>query len=315
MLSILAITFPVFVVIALGYATTRFGLFKPADMRVFGRFVMTISLPALLFNAVARRDLSEVFNPGYIAVYAGAALVMIGLGLIWFRGVRRLAPTQAAIALMGTTTPNSGYIAYPIMLLALPEVAGVVLALNIVVENLLVIPLCLALVALGRRRDSGGVGSVVLGIFRDLLRRPLVIALLAALAVSLSGVPLPAVVERLTALLAMAASPLALFVIGGALVGLPMRGERLLAAQVVVGKLFVHPLVVMALVLALPLLSLAPLSPDMRAAVLLTAAVPMMGIYPIFAQEEGQEGMASMAILGATLVSFFSVSALLAVLG
>ena len=55
MLDILAITGPIYLCIALGWLATRAGLFARADMRVLGRFVLYIALPALLFDAVGKR--------------------------------------------------------------------------------------------------------------------------------------------------------------------------------------------------------------------------------------------------------------------
>lgn len=50
----LAITGPIYIATALGYVSTRSGLFvRAADMRVFGQFVIKLALPALLFNALA----------------------------------------------------------------------------------------------------------------------------------------------------------------------------------------------------------------------------------------------------------------------
>ena len=52
----------------------------------------------------------------------------------------------------------------------------------------------------------------------------------------------------------------------------------------------------------------------MLMAVVLATACPMFGIYPILAQKAGQEGLAAAALLGTTVASFFSISALLLVL-
>ena len=55
MLDILGITGPIYIAIALGYAVTRAGLFSRADMRVLGKFVIHVALPAMLFNALSQR--------------------------------------------------------------------------------------------------------------------------------------------------------------------------------------------------------------------------------------------------------------------
>ena len=55
MLDILGITFPIFATIALGYAAVRVGVFAQSDMKILGKYVLNIALPALLCAAVARR--------------------------------------------------------------------------------------------------------------------------------------------------------------------------------------------------------------------------------------------------------------------
>ena len=82
-------------------------------------------------------------------------------------------------------------------------------------------------------------------------------------------------------------------------------------AQIAAGKLLLHPLLMLGVLLAVEAAGLGPLDPQLRAAVLLTAACPMMGIYPVLAQRHGREGLAAAASLGTTVASFFSISALL----
>ena len=77
MLTILAITFPIYAVIALGYLTVRYGVFRREDMPVFGGYVLNIALPALLFNAVATRNLSDLFNMTYMAVFLIGTLAAV----------------------------------------------------------------------------------------------------------------------------------------------------------------------------------------------------------------------------------------------
>ncbi|MCB0184451.1 MAG: hypothetical protein KDE31_09305, partial [Caldilineaceae bacterium] len=75
-----------------------------------------------------------------------------------------------------------------------------------------------------------------------------------------------------------------------------------------------HPLMALAALGLLALLG-APLEdPKLRTGVVLATACPMFGIYPILAQKAGQEGLAAAALLGTTVASFFSISALLLVL-
>ena len=310
MFDILGITFPIFATIALGYGAVRFGVFAQSDMKILGKYVLNIALPALLCGAVARRDLAEVLQFNYALVFAlggVATFALIYLALL----AQGTGPARRAIGAMGSCCPNSAYVGYPVMLMILPDQAGIVLALNFLVENFLLIPM--GLMFLESARDSGEKNKLrMLGrLFLSILKRPMFIGLLSGLALLVLDVELPSAAFRLLDMLAASASALALVMIGGSLVGLPLRGEMTLAVQILIGKLFVNPALVMLAALAMPLLGMPALSTEMWIAAVMSAAMPMLVLYVVFAQEYGHEGIASIALLAATVGAFFTLSTLL----
>lgn len=309
MFDILAITGPIFAAIALGYLTTRAGLFSRADMRVFGQFVIKIALPALLFSALAQRNISDILNPSYVLAYLAGTLALVGLGLLWGKRSGKNA-LESVVAVMGMTCSNSSFVGYPILLLTMAPVAAVALALNTLVENLLVIPLLLALAE--RSRGTAGRWTVVVGqSLKRLAVNPIIIALLAGLLVSVLRWPLPELVLRTVNLFALASAGLSLFVIGGTLVGLPMHGLARQVLPITFAKLVLHPLAVLLAALAVPLVGLPALDPSLRLAAVLLAAMPMMSIYPILAQTYGKEDLGAAALLVTTVLSFFTLSGLI----
>lgn len=308
MSGILGITFPIYAGLAIGWLIVRMGWFTAADMRMLGKYVLNVALPALLFMAVATRDLAEVIRPGYMLAFLLGGLATLVLAWCWFSAAG-YDPARRAVAVMGSTCPNSGFVGFPVMLLAFPDIAALVLAQNFLIENLVLIPICLALM------DAAGAKPAPLlrrlgGIILDVLRRPLVIALLAGVAVSALGLSLPAPVERVGSMLAASASAPALLVIGGSLVGLPLKGNQVLTAQIAAGKLLLHPAMVALAVVAVTAAGLA-LPPDLRAAVILSAAMPIFGVYVVFAQQVGREGLASIALILSTVSAFVTLTALL----
>jgi len=90
-----------------------------------------------------------------------------------------------------------------------------------------------------------------------------------------------------------------------------VRGMRSQVALITVGKLLLHPAAVWAAVLLLPMMGLPALTGELRAAAVLSAAMPMLGIFPLLAQRHGHEGFAAAALLAATVLSFFPLSAIL----
>jgi predicted permease len=310
MIQILAITFPIYAALALGYLVVWKGWFSAGDMRVLGRYVLNIALPALIFSAVAARSPVQVFQPGYVLAYALGGLGTIALSYTLF-SLRGTDPKRRALGVMGSTCPNNAFVGYPIMLLAFPDQAGIILALNLLVENLLLVPLCLVLVELAGNGADQSIWARLRRILLDLARMPMLIGLALGLLVSLIGLPLPGPAMRFIDMLAVSAGAVSLLVIGGSLVGLPLHGNRSLAAQISASKLLLHPALVALAAALLLALGVITLTPELHSAVILSAAMPMFGIYTVLAQRQGLEGAASLAMLTGTSLAFVTLTALL----
>lgn len=304
MSQVLAVTVPIFLLIGVGYFAVRAQLVEQAGMKALAAFVLNFALPALIVRALAGRKLGEVAEASYFLVYGGASLlVFAGVFTIarWGRGRGR---SQAAIQAMGATAANSGFFGYPTAALVLGAPAGVALSLNMAFENIVLIPLALALAEAGR--SGGGVGKTLRGPVHRLVRNPLIIAIAIGIALSAFGLALPAPVARAVDMLANAAGAAALFAIGGALKGLTTRGMADDVALVVAGKLIAHPLAVFAG------LKLAPgLDPALAKAALIFAAAPVITIYPLLGQVYGQGQLCAAVLVSGVAVSFFTVSVLL----
>ena len=307
MLDILAITGPIYLVILIGYAVTRRGVFAQTDWRVFGKFVVQMALPALLFNALAQRQLADILHWDYLLAYTLGGLLLLAAAVGWARWHGQPMRYSSMWA-MGMCCPNSGFVGYPIALLTLgASTAGVSLALNMVVENLLLIPLLLALADMD---DAGHLSTWqrVVQTVKGWLRNPMIIGIAAGVLFAAMGWQLPAPLTRTVNLFAQASGVLSLLVIGGSLVGLrPDRAERVAVAQIALGKLLLHPLV--TLVVAAWLVPVS--DPALRTALLLTTALPTMGIYTVLSQRYGMAGVSSASLLVSTTASFVTLSALL----
>lgn len=309
-LHILSITAPIYLLIALGWFIVRQDLFDKAALRVMGRFVLQIALPALLFKALATRPVAEVLNVGYLGAMALGSLVVFGAAYALALRGRGKSPRESTMQAVGSSFPNSVYMGYPIALQLVGPAAGVALALNLLVENLVLLPLMLVLA------ESTGGGSrrtALRNAFTTLARNPMIIAIVAGFAAALLQIPLPAPLLRAADLLASVVAGIGLIVIGSSLVGLSTRGLGREVALIATAKLMLHPLAVWAAVWAMAWAA-APLEPALRTAAVTMAAMPMLGIYPILAQKYGLEGPAAAAMLGTTVASFFTITALLALL-
>jgi malonate transporter and related proteins len=304
MLNVLAITSPVFLLIGLGYAAVRMGLIEKTAMRPLGAFVITFALPALIFKSLAQRPIAEIASAGYLAAYGGGSLIAYSLLFALARRQGK-ALTPAAIHALGGAISNSAFIGYPLVTLALGPVAAVSMALNMIIENLVMMPLALTLAESGTN-GGGRLRDVISGTALRLVKNPLIISICAGTALSLLGVPPSGPFAKALDLLAAASAPVALFTIGGTLAGLPVRGMFGDAAQIAFAKLIVHPLAVFACLRMVPVLS-----PELYKACVIFAGMPMAAIYPLLAQPYGRAEQSAAALALATALSFVTISALL----
>lgn len=303
MVAILGISAPIFILISIGFFACRWGLISRDQNVGMGRFVISFALPALVIRALLERPLAEVADWNYLLGYGLGSLLAFGLGYAFARLVRKDSPSGSALAGLGVSVSNSGFVGYPVVVMAVGAPAGVALALGMIIENLLMIPLALTLAELGRQSDSG-VLKALRETARNLIRHPILIAITAGLLMALTGAHPPAVVMRVIDMLAMASAPVALFVIGASLSGMKPGGVLTDVSQLALGKLIVHPLLVLLFFTLLPVSD-----PLLATAGVLMAAAPMMSIYPILGARYGLEERCAAGLVAGTVLSFLSISA------
>lgn len=298
--DILAITGPIFLLIGLGWGAVRAGWFDKALLPALARFVIAFALPALIFRALGQRSLAEIANGRYLLAYAGGSLLVLGLGLLWARS-RGQGRDAAAMTGMGMACSNTAFVGFPVALPVVGPEASVAMALTLVVENFLMIPLCLALADSAPRAGqpaqpfARALGRSLLG----LRRNPIVLGIVAGLLAALLQWRMPLPLARAVDLLANASAAASLFFIGGVLVGLKVQGLAAQVGAVAVGKLLLHPLAVWA-----GLWLVGPVAPALQWSALLLAAAPMLAIYPIVGHKYGRQQVNAASLLVATAGAF-----------
>ncbi|GHC29612.1 transporter [Kushneria pakistanensis] len=304
MLDVLAITTPIFLLIALGYVAVMGGVVTREHVQGIGRLVVNFALPALIVRSLSQHPLPEMFNAHYLLAYGLGSLAMLAFGLALARFQRRQL-THGAIMAMGMGTANSGFIGYPIAAMVIGPKAGIALALCMLIENMVMIPLSLALAEAGRQQGLS-VSRTIMTTLQRLVRNPVILSIIVGALISLSGMDIPTPLYKALDMLANASAPAALFVIGGTLYGLKVQGMYRDVGQITLAKLVLHPLLVL---LGFQLFPVADTTLMMGA--LIIASAPMLSIYPIFGVRFSMDGLCAAALLAASVVSFFTISTVL----
>ncbi|MCO4756821.1 MAG: AEC family transporter [Oceanospirillaceae bacterium] len=305
MLAILAITTPIFLLIALGYLLVRVKLVPQGAIDGMGNFVVYLALPALLFKALSSRPVSDVYNSHYLQVFALGSVLSLLISVWWAKKIRGVGLERAAFLGLGSALSNNGFIGYALVTQLFGSVAVAAAALSMLVDLIVLIPLTIVL-AEWAGNGTGHVRHAIQTAFLKTLRNPLVIAIgLGFLASAAQWQPV-APVMRAIDMLASSAAPLSLFVIGGMLVGISMKGQRIDLCQMTVFKLALHPCLVALCVWLLP-----AFDPMLQLCAVLLAAVPMAGVFPLIAQTYGQQQVCAAALVTATIISFFTLNVVL----
>ena len=109
--------------------------------------------------------------------------------------------------------------------------------------------------------------------------------------------------------MANSSSAVALFAIGGMLVGLKLRGQLRDILTAVGGKLLFMPVLAVALVTLLPMLGLPALTLELRVAAVLTAALPSMSVMATVAEQHGEGDLGAASMMLSTVCSFVTLTA------
>ncbi len=273
LLRIVAIIFPIFAIVAAGYAYAR--VRKP-DMAFANQLNMDVFVPALVFAALAGRDFDLLAN-WKLAV--GGTLVVLGSGLLAWP-VARVMKVPVNTLLPPMMFNNSGNMGLPLLVLAFGEAALPLAVVLFFVEN--VLHYSLGTWMLDHRARLW-----------NLWRVPVIAAALAGLAVSLLGIPLWTPLHTGIRMLGDVSIPLLLFSLGVRLTDSAARDLRL----GLVGAALC-PLAGMAVAWTVaPLLGLA----ETQAAMLLIfGALPPAVLNYIFAERYRQEPerVASIVMIG-----------------
>lgn len=302
MLAILAITTPIFLLISAGYIARWSGLIQREQMQGVGVFVMFFALPALVIRALTQHPLEEILQLNYMVAYGLGSLVVFGGGLLLSMRYQRQPLNVSAMQALGMAAANSGFVGYPVAVMVIGSPAAVLLALNMVIETLIIIPAALILAEMSSQQGAS-VWKTVKQTALSLAKNPVLMGLLVGIFLAVTGLKIPVPLFKAIDMLANAAGPAALFVIGGALFGLQVKGMARDVGQIVIGKLLIHPLVILIAFLLIP-----GIDPLYIVGAVLFSAAPMISIYPLLGQRYGLGGVSAAAMLVATIASFFTLS-------
>jgi hypothetical protein len=264
MTALIEIVLPVFALVALGRLATWRRLLPPGATAGLTAFVFLFALPPLLFRSVAG---AAGFGVASAGVFMGVALLIFALGVLVGRKMLREDLATAGVFGLNCAFGNSVMMGVPVIAAAFGR-DGVAELLGIIAfHSAVLMPVATATVEAGlhaRLSPRRLLRATVL----SLLRNPIILAILLGFLWHALLLPMPAPLARLLDLLAGAATPVALFVLGASLPAVPKLSDLRAVALSSAVKNFLMPALVFAAARA------AGLSPLAVAVATVTAAMP-----------------------------------------
>ena len=316
MLSVLLVTFPFFALVLCGYLATRARLLPLPAIAGLNAFVLYFALPCLLYRFGASTPIAQLLDPAAAGVYLLCALLMVGGTVLATRGPR-LGWNDAAFGALVAAFPNTGFMGVPLLVALLGAAAAGPVILSIAVDMVMTTSLCVGL----SRLDSAGTHGVSVALrnaLKGMATNPMPWSIALGALASALQFTLPGPLDKTVAMLADAASPVALFTIGAVLARSQMsQHERVQARDYVpiaLAKLLLHPLLVWLVGQAAVALG-APLTPFTLTVLVLLAALPSASNVSLLAERFGaHNGRIAHIILVSTALAFVSFSAAVALL-
>ncbi|SDJ58484.1 AEC family transporter [Variovorax sp. OV700] len=332
MLAVFLVTFPFFALIAAGYGAARARVLPLDAIPGLNTFVLYFALPCMLLRFGAGTPIGQLLD-GSVALIWGLSALAVVAGVVVFTRNARIGWNDGAFGALVAAFPNTGFMGVPLLVALLGAQAAGPIIITIAFDLVVTSSLC---IALSRLDGVGGGGAAQHGprqaarqALRGVLVNPMPWSILLGVLLSAARWRLPGPVERTIAMLADAASPVALFTIGAVLArsALLARGHGASAAvaaamgtrsdvppkapladvlPVVLVKLLAHPLLVWALGQGAIGLGL-PLSSSALVVIVLVAALPSASNVSMLAERFGADnGRIARTILWTTVATFFS---------
>lgn len=306
-MQVLNVVLPIFLVIGLGYGLRRAGFLDEKVAAAISRLVFYVAAPALLARATAANSLAESFNLPVLAVFTAVSILVGG---VTYALCFRCSPARRGVVAQGAFRANQVFVGLPVVIYAYGEesvnAVAVLISFTVILYNFQGV----VLLVLPQQGVSARSPAVFTRTALGVLRNPLIIACVAGILFSLTGLALPLAVDRTLALVGRTAAPLALLAVGAGMDFRRLRADLRTTAFTALVKTIVYPALGYAGFKALGLSGA-----DVYLPVMIMAAPTAVVSYIMARELDGDENLAGAIIVGSTLLSLVTITGWLVFLG
>lgn len=298
------LSMPLFILIALGWMLVRWRKWPDSITEALNRVVFKIALPAMLFRLMSDFGQSPPVDARLLIAFFGSCLIVFVLGRVIASRLFKLDGISGSVFALGGIFSNNVMLGLPIATVMLGEKAIPSVALVLVFNGLILWTLATVSVEWVKHGalNLKGFGKTAVSV----LKNPLIIAILSGTLFSLTGIPLPQMIDKTVSMLGTIAVPLALVALGMSLAAYKVKDGLKESYAICLLKLIVQPLVIWGLAV---LLGLPPL--ESKVVVLLGSMSVGINVYLMSQQFNALTGPAATSMLLSTVFSAVTTPLLL----
>lgn len=238
-----SIVFPLLAMMATGYLLRRLHVVDGPVVAGMNRVVFYVGIPTLCFSSLYAADLTALSGAGTL-LFIAAGIVILFLATLALVPLFSHDNRRRGVLAQGIFRSNDAVFGIPVALALLGE--GRIALMMLTVTMTVILFNALGVVSL--EIFSGGKGSLLTILVR-LVRHPVIIACVLAIAANLLKVPIPAMLLSPVKSFSGMCAPLAFFVLGASLSFQSMHKNRVALAVVTALRLVVLPAVAIAVAL------------------------------------------------------------------
>lgn len=302
---VLAVVVPIFLLLILGYLSVKLSLLSKTQIGTIGTFVIKIALPALLLQSLASKTLDEIWFPEYFLTYALITGILYVCAFCIILKYFKHNCSETAVLSLGAAMSNTGLIGTAVLTLLMGQRAMMYISPVVIIESVLLLPSVLVLAEMGTKGKVGN-NNIIRNTFLTLFKNPLFVGVILGIGCSILEIQIPKYLDQVLLLLGQTASPLALFVIGGGIVGMTFRYVNLQSCYIVFSSNIIMPICMFV-----GLTYLTNVSQEMVHAGTIIAALPMPTIFAMLGQLYGLNERTLTPLLMSTILGFIIVSGLI----
>jgi malonate transporter len=298
---------PLYGLVAAGYLVARLPWWRHAWTHRISSFVFSVLLPAMLFHMMSHQASLPPVDGRVLIAYFGSCLIVFLIGRATAGWLFKLDGTSQSVFALGGIYSNIVLTGLAIAKLTLGDRAVPVVALLLVFNALTLWTLVSVSVEWSRHGSFSTAGFAKTAL--SVLKNPFILAIVGGAVFGRLGFVLPPTVDAALAAVGNVASPAAVLTLGMGLAAFPLKQEWASSLTVCALKLFIQPLVVWLLAIALDLPAL-----ELRAVVLVASMAVGVNVYLMAMHFQATQRTIASSIVLSNILAAFTTPLLLAAL-